>query len=67
MLEKAADEVSRLINEEGISPDQIAILAPFLSDRLRFGLTQQLSRLEIPSRVLRPSRSLHEHPSPAAC
>jgi hypothetical protein len=60
MLDKAAEEVSRLVNEEGILPDQIAILAPFLSDRLRFGLTQRLSRLDISSRVLRPSRSLQE-------
>ena len=60
MLDAAVAETSRLMHEQGISPDQIAILAPYLSDRLRFGLTERLSRLNIPVRVLRPSRSLQE-------
>ena len=60
MLDAAVAETSRLMHEQGISPDQIAILAPYLSDRLRFGLTERLSRLNIPARVLRPSRSLQE-------
>ena len=60
MLDSAVAEVSRLVNEQGISPDQVAILAPYLSDRLRFGLTERLSRQNIPTRVLRPSRSLQE-------
>jgi hypothetical protein len=60
MLDAAITEIARLVNEQGIAPDQIAILAPYLSDRLRFGLTERLSRLNISARVLRPSRSLQE-------
>lgn len=61
MLDSAIAEVSLLVNEKNIPPGQIAILAPYLSDRLRFGLTERLSRLGIPTRVLRPSRSLQEN------
>lgn len=60
MLDAAAREAARLIREEGLPPGQIAILAPYLSDRLRFGLIERLTRLEVPVRVLRPSRSLQE-------
>lgn len=61
MLNQAADEISRLVHEEGVSPGQIAVLAPFLSDRLRFGLTERLSRAGISTHVLRPSRTLQEN------
>ncbi len=60
MLDSAVAETAQLVNEHGVLPDQIAILAPYLSDRLRFGLTERLSRQNIPARVLRPSRSLQE-------
>lgn len=60
MLDLAAGEIARLVNEKGVSPDQIAILAPYLSDRLRFGLTERLTRLQISTRVLRPSRSVQD-------
>ncbi|MBA4419784.1 MAG: hypothetical protein C0391_01410 [Anaerolinea sp.] len=60
MLDAAVQEANRLIREEGLPSGQIAILAPYLSDRLRFGLVERLKRLEIPVRVLRPSRSLQE-------
>ena len=40
MVEWVADQVSRLIAEEGAAPEQIVLLAPFLSDVLRFGLVE---------------------------
>jgi hypothetical protein len=63
MLDWVADEIVRLINEEGIAPGAIVVLAPFLSDALRFALADRLDRRNIPTRSLRPSRALNEEPA----
>jgi hypothetical protein len=63
MLDWVADGVSRLVQEEGVPPGEIAILAPFLSDALRFSLTEKLSRYRIAVRSHRPSRELREEPA----
>ena len=47
MLDWVADEVSRLVVAEGIPPGEIAILAPYLSDALRFALALRLERYGI--------------------
>jgi hypothetical protein len=60
MLDWVADEVSRLVNEEGIPAGEIAILAPFLSDALRFSLAEKLARYNVPVHTHRPSRELRE-------
>jgi hypothetical protein len=66
MLDWVTQEVSHLVLEEGLAPGEIAILAPFLSDALRFSLTEELDRYNIPVRTHRPSRELREEP-PARC
>jgi DNA polymerase III delta prime subunit len=66
MLGWVADEVSRLVGEEGVPAGEIAILAPFLSDALRFSLAEKLARYNIPVRTHRPSRELREE-APARC
>jgi len=63
MLDWVADEVSRLVQEEGMAPGEIAVLAPFLSDALRFSLTEKLQAYHIPVRTHRPSRQLGEEPA----
>jgi len=63
MLEWVAREVSRLTMEEGVQPGEIAILAPFVSDALRFSLMEALTRYHIPVRTHRPSRELREEPA----
>jgi len=63
MLDWVADEISRLVNEEGIAPGEMVVLAPFLSDALRFALADRLSRRGIPTRSLRPSRALNDEPA----
>jgi hypothetical protein len=63
MLDWVAEEVSRLVLEEGLPPGEIAILAPFLSDALRFSLGEKLTRFGIPVRTHRPSRQLREEPA----
>jgi len=65
MLDWVAGEVSRLVDEEKVPQGEIAILAPFLSDALRFLLTTRLKEYGISVRTHRPSRELREEP--AAC
>lgn len=63
MLDWVADEVSALIYEKGVAPGQIVILAPLLSDALRFALVTRLTDRGIESYTLRPSRPLHAEPA----
>jgi hypothetical protein len=63
MLDWLADRVSRLVHEDGLAPGNIAVLAPFLSDALRFALTEKLDEFGIPVRTHRPSRQLREEPA----
>jgi hypothetical protein len=60
MLDWVTEEVSQLVLEEGIPAGEIAVLAPFLSDALRFSLIEKLDRYHIPVRTHRPSRELRE-------
>jgi hypothetical protein len=62
MLDWVADEVAALV-DAGTPPGEIVILAPYLSDSLRYSLTARLSRLGIPARAHRPSRALREEPA----
>jgi hypothetical protein len=63
MYDWVADQVARLIEEEGIPPDQIVILAPYLGDALRFSLSDALARRNVPVRSHRPSRALRDEPA----
>ena len=62
LLDAIADETLALLNN-GIPPSEIVILAPYLSDALRFSLTNRLDAREIPWRSHRPSRSLRDEPA----
>lgn len=61
MLEWAADQTLQLI-EEGTEPSQIALLAPYISESLRFSLLDMLAARGISGNTHRPSRSLREEP-----
>ena len=63
MLDWVAEEISRLVMEEELPAGEIAVLAPFLSDALRFSLSERLMRYNIPVRTHRPSRELREEPA----
>jgi hypothetical protein len=63
MLDWVAGHVSHLVHEGGIAAGEIAILAPFLSDALRFSLTEKLEGYNIRVRTHRPSRELREEPA----
>ena len=63
MYQWVAEQVSSLIEEEGIPPDEIVILAPFLGDALRFSLSDALARRGVPAHSHRPSRALRDEPA----
>ena len=62
MLDWVTENVVDLIAHQGVSPGEIVVLSPFLSDALRFSLSEKLNRLGIPTRSHRPSRSLRDEP-----
>jgi len=62
MLDWVADRIDELI-KDGIPPGEIVVLAPYLSDVLRYSLDQRLDSRGIPSHSHRPSRSLREEPA----
>ena len=58
-----AAEIGRLVQEEGMPAGEIAVLAPFMGDALRFALATALERRHIPSYSQRPSRALRDEPA----
>ncbi len=56
-----ASKIKELV-ESGKSPGEIVVLAPFLSDSLRFLLSSELGKHQIKSTSHRPSRALREEP-----
>lgn len=62
MLDTVAAEIrNNILN--GTPPSEIVVLAPYLSDALRFSLSQRIENLGIPVWSHRPSRSLSEEPA----
>jgi len=69
LLDAVVDEIEQLFTN-GIQPasliprpSDIVILAPYLSDALRFSITNRLEAKGIPWRSHRPSRSLRDEPA----
>ena len=63
MVDWVAEQAAFLVQERDVPPNEIVILAPFLSDALRFGLVDGLERRGIPLRTHRPSRALRDEPA----
>lgn len=63
MVNWAADQIHRLVQEQGVAPGEIAVLAPFVSDALRFSLQSALERYHIALATHRPSRALQDEPA----
>lgn len=63
MIAWTAEQIARLVHEEGIPPGEIAVLAPFVSDALRFSLQTALERRNVPLATHRPSRALQDEPA----
>ncbi len=66
MVEWVADQIASLITDQGVEPEQIVILAPYLSDALKFSLQNELDKHNIPSTSHRPSRPLRIEPAAKA-
>lgn len=65
MLDWVVERVEGLV-ASGTPPGEIVILAPLLSDSLRYALSDRLNARGIPNRSHRPSRSLREEPAAQA-
>jgi hypothetical protein len=63
MLGWVSETITGLVEEDGTPPGEIVVLAPFLSDALRFSLINRLENAGIPAHSHRPSRSLREEPA----
>jgi hypothetical protein len=63
MLDWVTEEIATLVREQEIAPGEIVVLAPFMSDALRFSLMNRLEQLDVPARSHRPSRALREEPA----
>jgi len=65
LLDAVTEEIEGHVSS-GIPPSGIVILAPYLSDALRFSITHRLEERNIPWRSHRPSRSLRDEPASQA-
>jgi hypothetical protein len=63
MLDWVAKRIAHLVHDEDVPPEEIVVLAPFLSGALRFSLMERLERLDVPARSHRPSRPLRDEPA----
>jgi hypothetical protein len=63
MLDWIAGEIKELVYGQDVSPGEIVVLAPYLSDALRFALTARFRASGIPTWSQRPSRALREEPA----
>jgi len=63
MVVAVCQQVTDLVDNQQVPPGEIVVLAPFLSDSLRFSLMNRLGKTAIPVWSHRPSRSLREEPA----
>lgn len=63
MVQWAVQEIARLVHDEGTPPGEIVVLAPFVSDALRFSLQTGLAEANITLTTHRPSRALESEPA----
>ena len=63
MIKWTVREIARLVQDEGVPPSEIVVLAPFVSDALRFSLQTGLNEFGINSTTHRPSRALENEPA----
>jgi hypothetical protein len=62
MIEGVVNRIVTLI-EDGVPANDIVVLAPFVSDALRFAFMHQMEERGVPARSHRPSRPLNEEPA----
>lgn len=62
MLDGTVRQIADLIEVEGVDPDDICVVTPYLSDVVRFALETRLRAQNVPFRSTRPSRPLNSEP-----
>lgn len=62
MIQWMSKKIQALVNDQGIEPNEIAVLAPYMSDSLHFTIRNHLEGLGISCYTHRPSRSLKDEP-----
>lgn len=63
MIDGVVRQVADLVHHEDVKPSEIVIVAPYMSDALRFSLIQGLKEQGVPAQSHRPSRSLRQEPA----
>ena len=63
MVDWITEQIASLVHDYGVNPNEIVVLAPYMSDALRFGLVEGLKAQDIKARSHRPSRALRDEPS----
>ncbi len=63
MLEWVAEQIDHLVHDKGVPQREIAVMAPYLSDALRFTLKRKLKQRKIEVISHRPSRALKDEPA----
>ncbi len=66
MLDWVAGRIDELVNGQDVAPREIVVMAPFMSDALRFALVEGLQARDISARSHRPSRALRDEPAARA-
>jgi hypothetical protein len=61
MITWVAERVTELV-QGGTPPGEIAIIAPYVNDVMRFAIAEQLAARNIPTRLLRPATPLRDDP-----
>ncbi len=62
MIDWVVERVAALL-AEGVPPHEMVVLAPFVSDALRFSFINRMEQRGLPARSHRPSRPLSEEPA----
>lgn len=62
LIEAIVHKIETLISGQSTDPNEIVIIAPYLSDSLRFAIGRQLDAAGLPWRTLRPSHALRNEP-----
>lgn len=63
MIAAVAQNLDEMVHQEGIPPEEIAVVAPYVAGVLRFTLTQACARLDIPLQIERRYRRPAEEPA----
>ena len=63
MIDWVADSIQELIGSRAVAPGEVAVLAPYMSDSLRFSVARRLEVRGIKTFTHRPSRALRDEPA----